>query len=136
MSLVIRAINEEEFEEIILLFQEFALFEKRPEKMKNSVEQLKEEKEYFNCLVAIEDGKIVGFATYFFAYFSWIGKSMYLDDLYVTSAYRKQGIGKKLLDTVIALAQTNNCKRYAGKFRTGIKMHKRSINTSVLRLTM
>ena len=111
MKIEIRSIKEKDYEQIIILFKEFALFEKLPEKMTNSIEQLKNDKEFFNCFVAVIDGKIVGYATYFFAYYSWIGKSMYLDDLYVSLEYRKRGVGKKLLDTVIDLAKTKECKK-------------------------
>ena len=111
MEIEIRPIIEKDYEQIIALFKEFALFEKLPEKMTNTVEQIKQEKDFFNCFVAVTDKKIVGYVTYFFAYYSWIGKSLYLDDLYVSAKYRKQGIGKKLLDTVIDLAKTNECKK-------------------------
>jgi diamine N-acetyltransferase len=36
---------------------------------------------------------------------------MYLDDLYVREAYRKQSVGKKLLDEVIGLALREQCKK-------------------------
>lgn len=111
MKVEIRSIEENDYKQVIFLFKEFALFEQLPEKMTNSVEQLKNEKEFFNCFVAIIDSKVVGYATYFFAYYSWIGKSMYLDDLYVSKEYRKQGIGKKLLDSVIDLAKKKECKK-------------------------
>ena len=111
MKIEIRPIEEKDYEQIIILFKEFALFEKLPEKMTNSVDQIKNDREFFNCFVAVLDEKIVGYATYFFAYYSWIGKSMYLDDLYVNLDYRKQGIGKKLLDSVINLAKKQKCKK-------------------------
>ncbi len=111
MKIEIRPIEEKDYEQIIVLFKEFALFEKLPEKMTNSVEQIKIDRELFNCFVAVIDEKVVGYATYFFAYYSWIGKSMYLDDLYVSLEYRKRGIGKKLLDSVIDLAKNMECKK-------------------------
>jgi diamine N-acetyltransferase len=60
--------------------------------------------------VAVVDGQIVGFATWFFAYYSWTGRGIYLDDLYVTNSHRKYGIGRQLLDGVIGLARENNCR--------------------------
>ena len=35
---------------------------------------------------------------YYYGYSSWKGSMLYLDDLVVKEAYRKHGIGKKLLD--------------------------------------
>ncbi len=66
----------------------------------------------FQCFVAQTDtGDIIGFASYFFAYYSWSGKALYLDDLYVTEVYRGSGAGTKLLEAVIYLAKQENCKR-------------------------
>ena len=70
------------------------------------------DKNLFQCFVATaNDDKINGFATFFFAYYSWSGKALNLDDFYVTRQFRKQGIGKMLLDEVIALAKKEDCKK-------------------------
>ena len=45
------------------------------------------------------------------AYYSWTGKTIYLDDLYVLENYRGRGIGNALLDKVIETAKTENCKK-------------------------
>ena len=44
-------------------------------------------------------------------YYTWVGKSLYLDDLYVKEAYSGQKIGSALLDKVIQFGKDNNCKR-------------------------
>ena len=111
MEVGIRSIEEKDYPQIIKLFKEFATFEKLPEKMINTVEQIKKEKDFFNCYVAVVNNEIVGFASYFFAYYTWVGKSLYLDDLYVKADFRNHGIGKKLLDTVIDLAKAEKCNR-------------------------
>ena len=69
------------------------------------------EKDYFQCLVAVDSDQIVGFATYFLAYYSWTGKSLYMDDLYVSKNYRGKKIGSKLLATVIAEGREQKCLR-------------------------
>lgn len=111
MSFNIRAVQEADFSRLIALFKEFAVFEKRPDKMKNTVEQMKLEKEYFKAFVATVDDEIVGFASYFISYHTWSGKCIYMDDLYVTSSVRGAGIGKALMDEVIDLAKKENCKK-------------------------
>jgi len=71
-----------------------------------------EEKQYFNCFVAeTPDNKIIGYATYIFSYHTWIGKSLYMDDLYVKEEFRQQGIGKRLLDSVIGFAKKEKCHK-------------------------
>ncbi|MBK5721620.1 GNAT family N-acetyltransferase [Dysgonomonas sp. Marseille-P4677] len=108
--MIIEPIKESDFEELISLFFEFASFEKMPHKMINSVKQMQEEKAFFHGFVARdEDGKIVGYVTYFFAYYTWTGKSLYMDDLYVQHDFRGKGIGTKLIKEVISYAKEKNC---------------------------
>jgi ribosomal protein S18 acetylase RimI-like enzyme len=108
----IRAATTADFPRLIELFTEFAEFERLPEKMTNSVEKMTQESEYFHGFVATnEENIIVGYATYFFCYFTWTGKSLYMDDLYVQKSFRKCGIGKQLLESVIHLAKESYCKR-------------------------
>ena len=72
---------------------------------------MREEKKYFEFFVAEVDGEIVGMALYFFAYYTWVGKSLYLDDLYVKPEYRGLNIGKALLEKIIEVAKEENCMR-------------------------
>jgi GNAT superfamily N-acetyltransferase len=112
MTVTIRKIDERDFLVLISLFKEFALFEKLPEKMTNSVEQMLREKEYLTGFVAVNDAdEILGYATYFFGYYTWIGKSLYMDDLYVRPDFRGAGVGTKLIKEVIAFAKAENCKK-------------------------
>jgi len=112
MNIQIREINENDFTELIALFQEFAIFEKLPDKMTNSVAQMKSEKEYLKGYVAVTgNNEIIGYATFFFAYYTWIGKSLYMDDLYVKNEFRGKGIGTQLINTVINLAKTSKCQK-------------------------
>ena len=111
-KITIRPVGEEDFSAIVELFREFAHFEHLDDRMTNSVAQMKAEKEYFNCFVAVNNQKeIVGYATYFYAYFTWTGKSLYMDDLYVKECHRSRGIGTLLIDKVIAFAKANGCHK-------------------------
>jgi GNAT superfamily N-acetyltransferase len=108
----IRAVEETDFLQIVSLFKEFATFEKMPEQMTNSVERMSKEKNFFHCFVAeTKDKKIIGYATYFFCYYTWIGKSLYMDDLYVKPEYRANGIGTKLINKVIQFAKDSECNK-------------------------
>lgn len=110
MSFNIQKIQENDFEALISLFKEFALFEKLPEKMTNSVEKMKQEQEFFHGFTAKgENGEIVAYATFFFAYYTWTGKSLYMDDLYVKEDFRGKGVGSKLIKEVISFAKEQNC---------------------------
>ena len=112
MTVTIRKIEEHDFPILIALFNEFALFEKLPEKMTNSVEQMLEEKDYLTGFVAMNNAdEILGYVTYFFGYYTWIGKSLYMDDLYVRQDFRGAGVGTKLINEVIAFAKAEKCKK-------------------------
>ena len=112
MTVNIRKIETGDFNVLINFFKEFALFEKLPDKMINSVEQMLLEKEYLTGFVAVNsENKIVGYVTYFFGYYTWIGKSLYMDDLYVQTDSRGLGVGTKLINEVIEFAKAENCKK-------------------------
>ena len=112
MTFTIRKIEVSDFLVLISLFKEFALFEKLPEKMTNSVEQMLREKEYLTGFVAVNAvDEILGYVTYFFGYYTWIGKSLYMDDLYVRPDFRGAVVGTKLINEVIAFAKADNCKK-------------------------
>jgi GNAT superfamily N-acetyltransferase len=108
----IRPATDQDFTDILSLIKELALFEKAAEKVTNTVAQMKAEQDFFKALVAETDsGEIIGFALYYFVYYTWVGKSLYLDDLYVKEAYRGHKISSALLDQVIQFGKDNNCKR-------------------------
>lgn len=115
MNIQIRKAKEEDFPAILSLIKELALFEKSPEKVTNSMEQMQKEKDYFGSYVAEyqSDGKkqIVGFALYFFAYYTWVGKSLYLDDIFIKQEFRGKKIASALFKKVFELARKENCKR-------------------------
>jgi diamine N-acetyltransferase len=112
MNVTIRKAREQDFPAILSLIKEFSVFQKTPWKVTITLEQMIKEKNLFQCLIAeTDDNEIAGFASYFFTYYSWTGKGLYLDDLYIKDAFRKQSIGKKLLDAVIRLAKDEQCKK-------------------------
>lgn len=108
----IKNIEENDFEELVALFLEFATFQNQSEKMKNSVEKMISEKDFLHGFTARdEDDRIIGYATFFFAYYTWVGKSLYMDDLYIKEQYRGKGIGTLLINTVIKHAEKEKCDR-------------------------
>lgn len=112
MNITIRKGTEADYPAIIDLINEFALFQKTPERVTNTVEQMNADNKLFQCFVAEDETKkIIGYAAWFFAYFSWTGKALYLDDLYVVESARGQAIGTRLLHTVIEHAKASACKK-------------------------
>lgn len=113
MNVEIRQATEQDFEAVLELIKGLAVFQGKPEKMLNTLELMKAEQAYFECLVAeVDDTKeIIGMAVFSFVYHTWVGKSIYLDDLYVKEAYRRQKIGARLLKALFAVAKKENCKK-------------------------
>ena len=113
MPVIIRKATEADIPAIFLLLKEFTTFQKTPEKLLVTEEQMKEDKELFQCFVAEDtlSTRIIGYACFSIIYYSWSGKALYLDDLYVREIYRGQNIGSMLMNKVIAHAKENNCKK-------------------------
>jgi GNAT superfamily N-acetyltransferase len=110
--MTIREVTEEDFPQLIDLFTEFAIFQKTPYKMTNTVEKMQLEKDFFKAFIAVSDeNEVMGFATFFFCYFSWSGKSIYLDDLYVKPAYQGFKIGTQLINKVIDFGKIAHCHK-------------------------
>ena len=98
-----------------LLIKELAAFERAPDAVWNTTEDMLADgfgdRPFFEAFVAEhEDGEVVGMAMYHWAYSSWKGKYLFLDDLYVKEKIRGQGLGKKLLDTFLNEAQIKDAR--------------------------
>lgn len=112
MKTTIRKATETDFSSILALVKELAEFEKADNSVTNTLAQMRAEKDHFHALVAENSsGEIVGIAVYFFSYFTWVGKSLYLDDLYVKADYRGEKIGTRLLAELFAVAKKEKCHR-------------------------
>ncbi len=112
MNITIRQATEDDYPSILSLIKALAEFENASEQVTNSIELMKREKDFFQCYVAeTEENEIVGMALFYFVYYSWVGKSLYLDDIFVKENLRKHKIGTALLRKVFEIARNEDCKR-------------------------
>ncbi|MEQ8237599.1 MAG: GNAT family N-acetyltransferase [Cyclobacteriaceae bacterium] len=99
----------EDLPRVLELIHELAVYEKAPQEVINTVEQMKidgfGENPIFGFIVAEIDGVIQGTAIYYWRYSTWKGKRIYLEDLIVTEAQRGLGFGKELFEEVIAIGK-------------------------------
>ena len=110
----IRAAKLGDVQAIFALIQELALYEKAPEQVNNTAEQLRIDLfQSFLCeaIVAENDKEIIGFALYYTAYSTWKGVSLYLEDFYVKENHRNKGIGNMLFEKVVEIAKDKKVKR-------------------------
>ena len=63
-------------------------------------------------LFALQEGKEVGIALYFYNFSTFLGRAgIYLEDLFVLPEYRHQGLGKALLKKLARLTAERGCGR-------------------------
>ena len=114
MEFEIRTAHRGDESAIMGLIKALALYERAPEQVVNTSENLAKdlfEDQICDALVAIVNGSVVGFALYFTNYSTWKGRCLYLEDLYVHEAHRQLGIGSALFDQVVEAAKERGVKR-------------------------
>lgn len=110
----IRPAIAEDVPAIHALIVELAVYEREPDAVVNTVEELHHDlfvEPVCEAIVCESNGEIVGFALYYVSYSTWKGKSMYLEDLYVKETHRRMGIGDLLFDEVAGIAQNRGYRR-------------------------
>ena len=66
-----------------------------------------------HALICNVAGVDAGFAVYFFNYSTWQARQgLYLEDLYVSPAWRKTGAGKAMLQHLARIAVNQGCGRF------------------------
>lgn len=63
----------------------------------------------FRVLIAEWEGRVAGYALFFDYYTTWVGRGLFLEDLFVREAFRRHGIGKALLAAVAGIAVEECC---------------------------
>lgn len=115
MNFSIRKGVQQDLPQVLGLIKELAEYEKAPLEVTVSVADMERdgfgEHPIFQFFVAETEGKIVGISLYYIKYSTWKGKCVFLEDIIVTEAYRKFGIGKKLFDEVVRVAKEMKVKR-------------------------
>lgn len=70
------------------------------------------DKQKAEVIIAVEDGKEVGFALFFHNFSTFLGRAgIYLEDLFVLPEYRGKGYGKALLKKLAEITVERGCGR-------------------------
>jgi GNAT superfamily N-acetyltransferase len=120
--MTIRIATPEDMTAVLGLIQELAIFEKEPDAVLITVEDLKRdgfgEKPLFHVFVAEvpsesvnTSSEIVGIALYYYRYSTWKGKTIHLEDLIVKEQMRGKGIGMALYSEIIKQGKKDKVRR-------------------------
>lgn len=101
--------------QVLGLIKELATFEREPDAVVVTVEELEKEgfgeTPLFKCFVAEVEHKIVGMALVYFRFSTWKGRTIHLEDLIVNNEMRGTGIGSALYQQVLKYAKSQGVKR-------------------------
>ena len=111
----IRKATQRDMPFVLELIQELAAFEREPEAVEVTVDDLIRdgfsEPPLFNCLVAENENTIIGMALFYYRYSTWKGKTIHLEDLIVQANQRGTGAGFALYQEVIKQGKKDNVRR-------------------------
>lgn len=111
----IRKGNPEDMEAVLGLIQELADFEKEPDAVLITVDDLVRDgfgtTPLFHVFVAEVESEIVGIALYYYRYSTWKGKIIHLEDLVVKDKMRGTGLGYALYSEIIKQGKRDNVRR-------------------------
>lgn len=115
MEFTIRNAKKSDMQQVLHLINELAIFEKEPEAVEVTVEDLQNDgfgtHPAFHCFVAEVNSKIEGIALIYNRYSTWKGKIIHLEDLIVSKSMRGTGLGTALLDEVVKYGQQLGVRR-------------------------
>ena len=113
--MIIRKAVKEDMPQVLELIQELATFEKEPDAVVVTVEDLVRdgfsENPLFQCFIAQIGIEIIGIAFYYYRYSTWKGKTIHLEDLIVKESKRGSGAGFALYSEIIQQGKRDNVRR-------------------------
>lgn len=113
--MLIRKGQKEDMPAVLDLIKELATFEKEPNAVVITVDELIKEgfgdNPLFNTFVAEVDGEIIGTALFYYRFSTWKGKTIHLEDLIVKQEKRGTGAGSALYKEVIRFAKQDGVRR-------------------------
>lgn len=114
----IRKGKKEDMQGVLALIQELAVFEKEPDAVLITVEDLVRDgfgaNPLFHVFVAEAENdpaEIVGIALYYYRYSTWKGKTIHLEDLVVKETMRGTGLGYALYSEIMKQGKKDQVRR-------------------------
>ncbi|ELY4670093.1 N-acetyltransferase family protein [Cronobacter muytjensii] len=116
MSYTIRPARPEDATAIFNMIYELAVYEKAPQEVVTTPDEIREtlfgEGSKTEALICETEDKAVGYAVFFTSYSTWLGRNgIYMEDLYISPAFRGKGAGRALLKSIAQCAVKRRCGR-------------------------
>jgi GNAT superfamily N-acetyltransferase len=114
---VIRTADPSDVAVLLELVHELAVYEREPDAVEATEAMLAGAlfgpAPVASCLVAEQDGQVVGFALWYVTFSTWKGlPGLWLEDLYVRPAARGTGLGRALLQELAAVCVQRGYARF------------------------
>ncbi len=102
---------------VLMLIHELAAYEREPDAVEATEELLHDalfgQSAVASCHVAEQDGEVVGFALWYPTFSTWTGRrGLWLEDLFVRPAARRDGVGSALLGTLAQVCVDRGWSRF------------------------
>ncbi|MCW4469753.1 GNAT family N-acetyltransferase [Flavobacterium sp. MFBS3-15] len=113
--MIIREGKKEDMPAVLGLIKELAKFEKEPDAVVVTADELLRDgfgqNPLFHIFVAEAGGEVIAMALFYYRYSTWKGKTIHLEDLIVKEEKRGTGAGSALYKEVIKFAKAQGVRR-------------------------
>ncbi len=114
--LVIEKVKAETFDDFLVLIDKLAEYEKLDppdeEAKRRLLRDCLSEKPKYEAFIGKISNKPVSYIFYFFTYSSFLAlPTLFIEDIFVLSEYRRQGVGQKMFDFLKETAKHDGCGR-------------------------
>ena len=117
MNFTLRLAEKKDMESVLNLITELAVFEKEPDAVDITVDDLIRDgfsnPPKFKVYFAKQENTIIGIALFYERFSTWKGRTLHLEDLIVKKSKQKIGAGKALYTAVLKYAYDHNFNRVA-----------------------
>ena len=112
----IREITKSDVSDVLSIIRSKAEFDGCLDMLRSTEDEIEEaffsESPKAEAIIALIDEKVVGIATFYGVYSTFLAKpGIWLDDLYVYEEYREYGVGKALISQLCSIAKDTGCAR-------------------------
>src|SRR5437868_4671072 len=115
-TITLRFVTADDVGLLLQLIRELAAYERAPDAVMATEDDLRRHgfgpKRHFEALLAFLDGEPGGFALFHPRFSTWLGRpGVYLEDIFVTQAARGNGVGRRLMTRLAAIAVERGWER-------------------------